>query len=141
MTYELTKAVARQEAQRLISLGLPVIEFTTSDATPVIVPEATVILNDYTYGKIKYEVIAVFEDGSANLSSERIVGVFKDTALTLGTPDSLHDDDSTTATYLIVDDGSDNVGIELRGVAATNILWRIRVTSFLTTITIEPVLP
>jgi hypothetical protein len=33
--------------------GLPTIEFTTSDATPVIVPDATVLMEDYTGGLVE----------------------------------------------------------------------------------------
>jgi hypothetical protein len=135
------RAIAKSEAMQAVMRGLPIIEFTTSDATPVIVPDATVLMEDYTGGLVEYEVVAMEAGGTGKLSSRVIAGVFKDTALTIDTPlDFLHAQDTLGASFDIVDDGSDNPAVELTGVAATSIIWRIKVNSQML-LTIIPVAP
>lgn len=136
----ITRAIARSEALQAVMRGLPIIEYVTEDATPVIVPDATVLMEDYTGGLIEYEVIAMEAGGTGKLSSKVIAGVFKDTALTIDTPlDFLHAQGTLAASFDIVDD-SDNPAVELTGVAATVIYWRIKVNAQML-LTIIPVAP
>lgn len=139
MTSEIVRGIAKSEALKAVLLGIPVIQFQTDDATPVIVSDATMFLDDYTGGFIVYDIIAMEAGGTGKLSTKVIAGVFKDSALTIDTPlDFLHAQDTLGASVDIISD-SDNPAVELTGVAATSIIWQIRITPML--LTIIPVAP
>jgi hypothetical protein len=134
MTKEIVQAIATQEVQRELRLQSLQASYETSDATPVTI--LTIEIPEYSAGHLEVDVVALLEDGSDKYTSKAIVGFRKDTVLVLDLADFPHDENGIAASFDVIND-SENAAIELTGVAATVIKWKVRVPEpFL--LTIEP---
>lgn len=136
MTREIIQAIAQSEVSKELRLQSFQTTYETSDATPVTI--LTIDIPEYSAGHLEVDVVAMLEDGSDKYTSKSIVGFRKDTVLVFDAADFPHDENALLADYSVVND-SENASVELTGVAATAILWQVRVSQFIMTIT--PTLP
>lgn len=98
----------------------------TSDATPVVA--WTIELDDYYAGVLRVEIVAKKDLGTTTGKFSRVwyVGFEKDTTLALDTEDVVHDQNAIAGASVQVVNDSENLGIEITGVAATDIQWTCR---------------
>lgn len=115
-------AIAEHEAHQ-IEGAMSLVEHISSDATPA---EVMVLeLPTYTAGILEYEVLAIDPDGDA-ITGRHTIRWVKKATLTLGTQDDISAfvTDMGGGSYQVIDSG-DNLAIELTGIAATDISWRV----------------
>lgn len=137
MNDSIVRAIAKSEAEKAVGLQNHSDVFETTNATPTIV--LIIEVNDYSAGFIEVEVAAMTEDGTEKLSAKWIVGIHKETGLTIDPEDVLHSVIGIAGASFNVVEDTTNPAIELTGVAATNITWMVRTKEYLLNIT--PIAP
>lgn len=128
------EAISRTIAQEVMEPQLVYLQ--TTDATPTVI--TTIEIAEGENGILEVDVLALQTDGSLGAAYKRLVRYLKTGgALTVVGMGDWNDDD-LTVTILIQDDGSDNVEIELTGVAATDIDWQVYINQKKQTATALP---
>lgn len=97
----------------------------TTDATPTVL--ATIELEDFTGGWLEVFVLGIQSDGSKLYTDKYYVRYHRTITLSIVYESDWIEDDFPGLVVLVQDDGSENIEIEVTGLAATTIDWECRI--------------
>jgi hypothetical protein len=116
-------AIARRVALEVMEPAVYYVQ--TTNATPAVI---TVIeLTDYSGGWIELVVLGIESDGSTLYTVKYYIRYHRTTTLAIVYEHDWIEDDFPGPFVLVQDDGSENIEIEVTGLAATTIDWECHI--------------